>query len=53
MPFFKREGETIHTENSYKYPLGTFLGMLSRAGFGRKRVWTDARNWFAVIHAHA
>lgn len=47
------EGETIHTENSYKYPLGEFLGMLSRAGFGRKRVWTDARNWFAVIHAHA
>ncbi|GGH56178.1 dimethylhistidine N-methyltransferase [Comamonas phosphati] len=47
------EGETIHTENSYKYPLGEFLGMLSRAGFDRKRVWTDAQNWYAVIHAHA
>lgn len=47
------EGETIHTENSYKYPLGQFLGMLSRAGFGDKRVWTDERNWFAVIHARA
>ena len=47
------EGETIHTENSYKYPQQRFLDMLSRAGFGRQRVWTDEQNWFAVIHAHA
>ena len=46
-------GETIHTENSYKYPLPEFLGMLAGAGFGPCQVWTDERQWFAVIHAHA
>ncbi|AEF89039.1 MULTISPECIES: L-histidine N(alpha)-methyltransferase [Delftia] len=46
-------GETIHTENSYKYPLPEFLGMLACAGFGPCQVWTDERQWFAVIHAHA
>lgn len=46
-------GETIHTENSYKYPLPEFLGMLACAGFGPCQVWTDERQWFALIHAHA
>lgn len=46
-------GETIHTENSYKYPLPDFLDMLACAGFGACQVWTDERQWFAVIHAHA
>ena len=47
------EGESIHTENSYKYPLPDFLSMLTRAGFGSSQVWTDEQQWFAVIHAHA
>lgn len=47
------QGETIHTENSYKYPLPDFLSMLSCAGFGSTQVWTDERQWFAVIHAQA
>ncbi|MBS3017810.1 Histidine N-alpha-methyltransferase [Comamonas sp. PE63] len=46
-------GETIHTENSYKYPLSDFLDLLACAGFVRPRVWTDEQQWFAVIHAHA
>lgn len=44
-------GERIHTENSYKYPLPVFIGMLAEAGFCRTRVWTDERDWFAVVLA--
>lgn len=47
------QGESIHTENSYKYPLPEFLSMLASAGFGRSQVWTDEQQWFAVIHAQA
>ena len=46
-------GERIHTENSYKYAVETFLDILAQAGFGDARCWTDARGWFAVIHARA
>jgi dimethylhistidine N-methyltransferase len=46
-------GERIHTENSYKYTRDSFLALLAQAGFGKARVWTDTRQWFAVIHAHA
>ena len=44
-------GERIHTENSYKYPLDDFCELLAQAGFSRSRAWTDARSWFAVVHA--
>lgn len=46
-----QEGERIHTENSYKYPLDMFCNLLTQAGFSRARAWTDARDWFAVVHA--
>ena len=45
------QGERIHTENSYKYPLPLFLQMLTQAGFKACKAWTDSRDWFAVIHA--
>jgi len=48
-----REGERIHTENSYKYTRQDFLQLLERAGFGRVKTWTDERGWFMVCHAHA
>ncbi|WP_159916457.1 L-histidine N(alpha)-methyltransferase [Pantoea sp. 18069] len=47
------QGERIHTENSYKYPLPLFLQMLTQAGFKACKAWTDERDWFAVIHARA
>lgn len=47
-----RRGETIHTENSYKYALGDFSGLLAQAGFARQFCWTDPRQWFAVVLAH-
>jgi len=48
-----RQGETIHTECSYKYTPSGFLSLLEEAGFGRARTWTDARGWFMVCHAQA
>ena len=47
------QGEKIHTENSYKYTIPSFLHLLEQAGFGRARYWTDPSNWFAVIYAQA
>ncbi len=41
-------GETIHTENSYKYRPGQAEAMLTEAGFAPEAAWTDARGWFAV-----
>jgi dimethylhistidine N-methyltransferase len=46
-------GESIHTENSYKYTKDSFLALLSEAGFENVRCWTDADEWFMVCHAHA
>jgi len=46
-------GQTIHTENSYKYALPRFQSMLTRAGFTPGEVWTDRQQWFAMVHAHA
>ena len=43
-----RAGETIHTENSYKYSVES-LGALARgAGWQPAAVWTDERNYFSI-----
>lgn len=41
-------GETIHTENSYKFSADAFLAMAWHAGWRTRRMWTDPRGWFAV-----
>jgi L-histidine Nalpha-methyltransferase len=41
------EGETIHTENSYKFTPEMTDQILHRAGFSLERTWTDPRRWFA------
>lgn len=46
-------GETIHTENSYKYTRPRFLDLLAQAGFGEAACWTDEDNLFLVCHAEA
>lgn len=46
-------GETIHTENSYKYTRDRFLQLLRDAGFADVRCWTDPQGWFLVCHARA
>ena len=43
-----RAGETIHTENSYKYSIAS-LGALARGvGWQPAAVWTDERDYFAI-----
>ncbi len=44
-------GETIHTENSYKYTADAFAALLRDAGFARVRRWTDERDYFGVFLA--
>jgi dimethylhistidine N-methyltransferase len=46
-------GETIHTENSYKYTAANFLELLGQAGFGATQCWTDEQNSFLVCYAKA
>jgi dimethylhistidine N-methyltransferase len=46
--FSFERGETIHTENSYKYSVEEFRALAAEAGFERARVWTDRRGLFAL-----
>ena len=47
------EGETIHTENSYKYRPGQAEEMLAEAGFAASGSWTDEHGWFGVCLGRA
>jgi len=42
------EGETIHTENSYKYSVGEFQVLARDAGFAPQRCWVDPASLFSV-----
>ena len=44
-------GETIHTENSYKYRPGQAEALLATAGFVPTATWTDELERFAVCLA--
>lgn len=46
-------GETIHTENSYKYRPGQVEALLAETGFRAKATFTDPRGWFAVCLGRA
>ncbi len=46
-------GESIHTENSYKFRPGQAEALLAEAGFRAEATWTDARGWFAVCLGRA
>jgi dimethylhistidine N-methyltransferase len=41
-------GETIHTENSYKYMPEALRDLAERGGFVEESSWTDPRGWFRV-----
>lgn len=45
-------GETIHTENSYKYTPTSFAALACEAGFAESHVWTDPARLFAVLFLH-
>ena len=42
------KGETIHTENSYKYTVDSFRALAADAGWRPVATWTDANDYFAV-----
>ena len=46
-------GERIHTENSYKYHPHAIAGLLEQSGFQTVKLWTDPRQWFALVYARA
>ncbi len=48
-----RRGETIHTENSYKFTPERVNQMLTRTGFRVQQRWTDPKKWFSVAMAEA
>ena len=43
-----RAGETIHTENSYKYTLESFGAMARGSGWTPAAAWTDPNGYFSV-----
>jgi dimethylhistidine N-methyltransferase len=48
VPFRFAAGETIHTENSYKYSRDAFAALALRAGWRVEHVWSDERAYFGV-----
>jgi L-histidine Nalpha-methyltransferase len=46
VPFFA--GESIHTENSYKFTPAMIKAVAYNGGFKVERAWSDERHWFAV-----
>jgi dimethylhistidine N-methyltransferase len=45
-------GERIHTESSHKYTRASAAALLEQGGFAVDRVFSDAREQFAVLLAH-
>jgi len=46
--FSFEKGETIHTENSYKYTVDSFRALAREAGWRWAATWTDEKNYFSV-----
>ena len=44
------QGESIHTESSYKYSVEEFAELCAKAKFQIKRFWKDSRNLFCVYY---
>ena len=47
------EGESLHTENSYKFTVEGLRALAVRAGFRPGPVWTDDERLFSVHWLHA
>lgn len=45
-----KAGETIHTENSYKYSISEFEELAARAGFNLIEWWQDSDDLFCVYY---
>lgn len=46
--FAFEEGESVHTEDSYKYTVPGFQALARRAGWQPRAVWTDAARRFSL-----
>lgn len=46
--FYFEEGETLYTENSYKYSVDGFRALAVRGGFHPRALWTDPQKLFSV-----
>ena len=46
-----KKGDLIHTENSHKYTIESIKQLLKNAGFETTQIWTDPKDYFAVIYA--
>jgi dimethylhistidine N-methyltransferase len=46
-------GETIHTENSYKYSIDGFHRLAQQGGFTPRRVWVDPDGLFSIHYLAA
>lgn len=49
-PILIERGETIHTENSYKYTEAAFKELARRAGLSCTHTWSDSKNYFTVYN---
>ncbi len=43
-------GDSIHTENSYKYAPGELAALAEPAGLRLEREWTNGRGWFSLLY---
>jgi uncharacterized SAM-dependent methyltransferase len=50
LTMFLKEGETIHTENSYKFTNEHITWLASGAGLDIRTIYTDEKNWFSLAH---
>jgi Uncharacterized conserved protein len=48
VPVMFEAGESLHTENSYKYLPVEFDALAAQAGFSREAGWQDGEGLFAV-----
>lgn len=46
--FYFKDGETIHTENSYKYSKEQIVELCSQSGFDVARSWEDEKGYFSL-----
>ena len=46
-----KAGDLIHTEHSHKYTIESIKQLLNNAGFEKTQIWTDPKDYFAVIYA--
>jgi L-histidine N-alpha-methyltransferase len=47
------EGESIHTESSYKYEVQEFAQLAMQAGFEHQHCWQDPRGYFGLHYLRA